>query len=44
MKGGELAIYNHNFILGQLVVAANQSENIDEYKCKRSEVKMIACR
>ena len=23
VKGGELAIYNHNFILGQLVVGAN---------------------
>ena len=30
VKGGELAIYNHNFILGQLVVTANQPENIDE--------------
>ena len=38
VKGGELAIYNHNFILGQLVVAANQPKNIDAYNCKKNEV------
>ena len=43
VKGGELAIYNHNFILGQLVVAANQPENTDEYNYKKNEVRLIAC-
>ena len=38
VKNGELAIYNHNFIIGQLVVSANQPKNIDEY-----EVKLITC-
>ena len=35
VKNGELAIYNHNFILGQLIVAANQSKNINEYQCNK---------
>ena len=38
VKGGELAIGNHNFILGQLVVAANQPKNIDTHNCKKNEV------
>ena len=41
VKRGELTIYNHNFILGQLLVAANQPENINEYVCKKNEVKLI---
>ena len=43
VKNGELAIYNHNFIIGQLVVAANQPKNIGEYECKADEFKFIAC-
>ena len=43
VKNGELAIYNHNFIIGQLVVAANQPCNIDEYVCKNDEVELITC-
>ena len=39
--GGELAIYNHNFILGQLVDVANQLENIDEYVCEKDKVRLI---
>ena len=31
VKGGELAMYNHNHILGQLVVAVNQPKDIDQY-------------
>ena len=41
VKSGELAIYCHNFILVQLVVAANQLENIEEYACKKNEVMLI---
>ena len=29
VKNGELAMYVHNFIIGQLIVAANQPEDID---------------
>ena len=29
VKNGELAICNNNFIISQLLVAANQPENID---------------
>ena len=43
VKKGELAIYNTNFILGQLLVAANQPNNIDEYHCKKNEVKLVTC-
>ena len=42
VKNGELAIYNHNFIIGQLVVAANQPKNIGKYECKADEFKFIA--
>ena len=35
VKGGKLAIYNHSFILGRLVVAASQHHKIDEYVCKK---------
>ena len=43
VKGEESAIYNQNFILGQLVIAAEQPENIDEYSCKKNKVKLIVC-
>ena len=42
-KSEELAIYCHHFILGQLLVAATQPENIDKYICKMNEVKLIIC-
>ena len=38
-----MAIYNQSFIKGQLLVPANQPENIDEYVCKQNEVKLIKC-
>ena len=41
VKTGELAMYNHNFIIGQLVVAANQPKDINEDKCKADEFKFI---
>ena len=40
VKVGELAIYNRNFILGQLVIAANQPYKIDKYVCKKNQVKL----
>lgn len=43
VTNGELAIYNNNFILGQLIVAANQPNNIDEYYCKKDEIKLVTC-
>ena len=43
VKGGKLAIYNHSFILGRLVIAASQHHKIDEYVCKKNEVKIIVC-
>ena len=43
VKGGELAIYNHVFILGQLTVAANQPKDIETYDCTKNEAKLISC-
>ena len=33
VKGGELAIYVQNFIIGQLIAAANSPENLEDYFC-----------
>ena len=35
------AIYLDYIIFGQLIPAINTPENIDEYGCKRNEVKLI---
>ena len=43
IKNGELAMYVQNFILGQLIFAANQPKNIDEHKCEPNEVKLLSC-
>ena len=43
VKSSELAMYNHNFILGQLIPAANQSEDISTYECMPNEVKLFTC-
>ena len=43
VKRGELAMYVHNFIIGQLIVAANQLEDIDSYLCNDNEVKLLSC-
>ena len=43
VKNGDLAMYIQNFILGQLIVAANQPDNIDEYHCAENEVKLLSC-
>ena len=36
-------MYHHNFIIGQLIVAANQPTEIDQYLCKDNEVKLFTC-
>ena len=36
-------MYHHNFIIGQLIVAANQPPEIDQYVCKDNEVKLFTC-
>ena len=36
-------MYNHNFILGQVIVAANQPDNTDNYVCKQNELKLNTC-
>ena len=43
VKSGELAMYIHNFIIGQLIVAANQPKAINEYSCKENEIKLLSC-
>ena len=41
VKNGDLAMYHHNFIIDQLIVAANQQ--IDQYVYKDNEVKLYTC-
>ena len=36
-------MYNQNFILGQLTVAANQPKDITTYNCNEKEVKLHCC-
>ena len=43
VKNGDLAMYNHNFILGQLIVAVNQPADISNYVCEPNEVKLWTC-
>ena len=43
VKNGDLAMYIHNFIIGQLLVAANQPEDISTYECKDNETKLLTC-
>ena len=43
VKNRDIAMYNHNFILGQLIVAANQPSDINAYECKENEVKLCCC-
>ena len=43
VKNGDIAMYNHNFILGKLIVAANQPSDINAYECKENEVKLWCC-
>ena len=43
VKSGEIAMYLHNFIIGQLIIAANQPEDISTYICSKNEVKLLSC-
>ena len=43
VKFGELALYNHNFFIRQLIPAANQTEDVVTYKCLPNEVKLLTC-
>ena len=43
VKNGDLAMYNHSFIIGQIVPAANQPEDISTYECAENEVKLYTC-
>ena len=43
VKNGDIAMYNHNFILCQLIVATNQPSDINSYECKENEVKLWCC-
>ena len=36
-------MYLHNFIIGQLIIAANQPEDISTYICSKNEVKLLSC-
>ena len=36
-------MYHHNLIIGQLIAAANQPPEIDQYICKDNEVKLYTC-
>ena len=36
-------MYHHNFSIGQIIVAANQPSQIDQYVCKDNEIKLFTC-
>ena len=42
VKNGEIAMYLDNFIIGQLIIAANQPKDIDSYVCEPNEVKLLS--
>ena len=43
VKNGDIAMYVQNFIIGQLIFAANQPKDISEYTCLPNEVKLLSC-
>ena len=43
VKSGEIAMYLHNFVIGQLIVAANQPKDSANYTCLKNEVKLLSC-
>ena len=43
VKSDDIAMCNHNFILGQITVAANQPSDINAYECKENEAKLWCC-
>ena len=36
-------MYQDNFFIGQLIVAANQPSQVDQYVCKDNELKLFTC-
>ena len=42
VKNGEIAMYLDNFIIGQLIIAANQPKDIESYVCAQNEVKLLS--
>ena len=42
VKNGEIAMYLDNFIIGQLIIAANQPKDIEGYVCASNEVKLLS--
>ena len=43
VKSGEIAMYLNNFVIGQLIIAANQPKDINTYVCSKNEVKLLSC-
>ena len=43
VKSGEIAMYLHNFVIGQLIIAGYQAKDIDTYVCLKNEVKLLSC-
>ena len=43
VKNGDIAMYVQNFIIGQLIFAANQPKDISTYACLPNEVKLLSC-
>ena len=43
VKNCDLVMYHDNFIIAQLIVAANQPSQIDQYVCEDNEVKLLTC-
>ena len=43
VKNGDILMYNHKIILGQIIPAANQRKDILKYECQPNEVKLLSC-
>ena len=43
VKNGEITMYVQNFIIGQLIFAANQPKDISQYECLPNEVRLLCC-
>ena len=42
VKNGDIAMYVQNFIIGQLIFAANQPKDISQDECLPNEVKLLS--
>ena len=43
IKSAEILMYLDNFVIGQLIIAANQPKDIANYTCLKNEVKLLSC-